>query len=65
MTVEIFLSDYQSIVSGVFRTCFSTTDKEHFFLLLDCGLFVFPVFFTLYCFAARVLEWEENGNNPM
>jgi len=64
MTVEIFLADYQSIVSGVFRTRFSTTDEEHFFLLLDCGLFVFPVF-TLYCFAARVWEWEENGNNPM
>jgi len=64
MTVEIFLSDYQSIVSGVFRTCFSTTDKEHFSVASLWTVCV-SSFFTLYCFAARVLEWEENGNNPM
>jgi len=67
MTVEIFLSDFQSIVNGVnfyfFQRSMSSF-RGTIFLLLDCLLFAF----TRYCSAVRVWEWEtqweshRNGN---
>jgi len=70
MTVEIFLSDYQSIVSGVFRTCFSTTDKEHFFccLTVDCLCFQFFLHFIVLQHVfwngrrMGIIQCESHGN---
>jgi len=65
MTVEIFLSDFQGIVYGVFRIFISTINVqfsvELFFLLLDCRMFAFP----LYGFAVHLWEWDGNDNNPV
>jgi len=75
MTVEIFLSDYQSIVNDVFRILVFNDWCPVFhgtvFLLLDCRLFAFKL--TLHCFAARacvfgngigmgITQWESHGN---
>jgi len=59
MTVEIFLSDFQSIANGIFRI-FIFNDRYLVFMeLFFCCSTVEQLFaFTLHCFAVRVCEWD-------
>ena len=61
MTVEIFLSDFQSTGNGVFLEFLFFDDR--------CPIFCKTVFrlfaFTCYSFAVLYLKWDGNGNDPM
>ena len=58
MTVDKFLSDFQSTVNSVFRTVISQQ-----LLLWSCSSVVRLFSFTIYCFAVCLgMGWETNGN---
>ena len=69
MTVEIFKSNFQSVVNGVFRTSISQRLMSSFLWNCFSAARLSTVFHLLLLFRCACLgmelEWEYTGGNPM